>query len=174
MGTVADLQGGEHPEPGVRVIGRVKWFDPAKGYGFIVPESAEGVILSRDVMLHVSCLRAHGENTADEGARIVFDAVQRDSGWQVSHILEMDRPRMAVAKEQGEAITYERVVVKWFNLAKGFGFVNRPDSGEDIFIHISVMRKAGIDALDTGDQLDVVIGDGNKGLNVLIIGGRAS
>jgi len=173
VGIVADAQNDGMPHNEVRVIGHIKWFDPAKGYGFIVPETAEGVILSRDVMLHISCLRDYGETTADEGARIVCDAVQRNSGWQVSNILDMDRPRTSVMKESGEAVTYVRVIVKWFNAAKGFGFVNRTDSDEDIFIHISIMRKVGIDSLETGDALDVVIGDGQKGKNVILIGDRA-
>ncbi len=172
MGIVADAHENDAPHEGVRVIGRVKWFDPAKGYGFVVPETAEGVILQRDVMLHISCLRAYGESLADEGARIVCDVVQRDSGWQVSHVLEMDRARAALAREADEAVTYEKVAVKWFNAAKGFGFVNRAASPEDIFIHISVMRKAGYDMLETGDTLDVVIGDGQKGLNVMMIAER--
>ena len=70
-------------ESGVRLIGRVKWFDTVKGYGFVVPESVEGIVLNQDVMMHVSCLRAYGENSADEGARIICDIVERERGWQV-------------------------------------------------------------------------------------------
>lgn len=164
---------GQSNNPGaelsVRMIGRVKWFDVAKGYGFIVPESAEGLVLNQDVMLHVSCLREYGESTADEGAEIVCDIVERDRGWQVLNILKMDRPRAALARERGEALVYERVIVKWFNPIQGFGFVNRQGIDEDIFIHISVMRKAGFDTLETGTELDVVTGEGRKGLNVMSI-----
>ena len=166
---MADAHKDGLPHDGVRLIGHIKWFDPAKGYGFIVPETAEGVIISRDVMIHISCLRAYGESTADEGARIVCDAVQRESGWQVAHVLEMDKPRVSAAKESGDAVAFERVTVKWFNAAKGFGFVNRPGTDIDVFIHISVMRRAGIDHVDTGDELNVVIGNGQKGENVILV-----
>ena len=156
-------------ESSVRLIGRVKWFDSVKGYGFVVPESAEGLVINQDVMMHVSCLRAYGENSADEGARIVCDIVERERGWQVLNVIEMDRPKTSIMREQGEAVVYERVVVKWFNAAQGFGFVNRVGDGSDIFIHISVMRKAGIDMLDTGMEIDVVTGRGQKGENVILV-----
>lgn len=156
-------------ESGVRLIGRIKWFDSVKGYGFVVPESVEGVVLNQDVMMHVSCLRAYGESSADEGARIVCNIVERDRGWQVLNIIEMDRPKASIMRDQGEAIVFERVIVKWFNAAQGFGFVNRPNDSSDIFIHISVMRKAGLDTLETGQEIDVVAGRGQKGENVIVV-----
>ena len=51
----------------VRIVGRVKWFDPTKGYGFIVPDDPTLTEL-RDVLLHVSSLRDSGRDTAEEGA----------------------------------------------------------------------------------------------------------
>lgn len=169
MKQTAEQVSSVNEESGVRLIGRVKWFDTVKGYGFVVPESVEGIVLNQDVMMHVSCLRAYGENSADEGARIICDIVERERGWQVLNVIEMDRPKASVMRDRGDALVYERVVVKWFNAAQGFGFVNRPGDGADIFIHISTMRKAGYDALETGMELSVVTGNGQKGENVIMI-----
>ena len=64
----------------VRISGRVKWFDPGKGYGFIVPDDP-GKTGLKDVLLHVTSLRQSGRESALEGSIIVCDAVRRPKGW---------------------------------------------------------------------------------------------
>lgn len=78
----------EHAET-VRITGHVKWFDPGKGYGFVVPDNPEATDL-RDVLLHVTCLRGSGRESAAEGALIECDAVRRPKGWQVGAIHNID------------------------------------------------------------------------------------
>lgn len=156
-------------EPAVRVIGRIKWFDSAKGYGFIVAESASEPELSGDVLIHISCLRDYGENYADEGAKIVCDAVRRERGWQTAHIIEMERPRAVVAQEQGLRPDYETVTLKWFNRARGYGFVLRDGQDIDVFVHAVAFRKAGYEEIEPGTRIDVVIEVGAKGEHVSIV-----
>jgi CspA family cold shock protein len=160
------------PDPAmeaVRVIGRIKWFDSAKGYGFIVAESTSDASLTGDVMLHITCLRSYGETYADEGARIVCDAVRSDRGWQTANIIEMERPKAVLAREAGVQPDYETVTLKWFNRAKGYGFVQREGVDRDIFVHAVVLRKAGYEDIEPGTQLDVVIEIGAKGEHVALL-----
>ena len=84
-----ELEGGGPHEETVRISGRVKWFDPAKGYGFIVPDHPDQTEL-RDVLLHVTSLRQCGRETALEGSAVVCDVVRRPKGWQVTGIIEYD------------------------------------------------------------------------------------
>ena len=76
-------------EESVRISGRVKWFDPGKGYGFIVPDDPEQTGL-KDVLLHVTSLRQAGRETAPEGSTIVCEVVKRPKGWQVAEIHDLD------------------------------------------------------------------------------------
>ena len=84
---MTDYHGIETAET-VRVVGRVKWFDPTKGYGFIVPDDPTLTDL-RDVLLHISSLRDKGRDHAEEGAPIVCDCVRRAKGWQAVQVHEL-------------------------------------------------------------------------------------
>ena len=57
--------------------------------------------------------------------------------------------------------------VKWFNSAKGFGFIERGDNEKDVFVHISAVKDAGIDGLDEGQEMTFEIEEGPKGPNAV-------
>jgi cold shock protein len=152
----------------VEVAGRIKWFDVAKGYGFIVPDSGEA-----DVLLHVTVLRKDGFQTAREGARVVCEAAVRSKGLQVFRVLSMDETTAVHPTQLPPARTHVQVtpsggfeiaVVKWFNRTRGFGFLTRGDGTEDIFVHMETLRRYGITELNPGEGLLVRFGDGPKGL----------
>ncbi len=89
-----DFDSGDPHEESVRISGRVKWFDPGKGYGFIVPDDPSQTGL-KDVLLHVTSLRQTGRESALEGSVIVCEVVKRPKGWQVSEIQELDESSAA-------------------------------------------------------------------------------
>ena len=70
----------------IEITGVIKWFDVAKGFGFIVPDNG-----MQDVLLHVTCLRRDGYQTVLEGARVVALIQKRDRGYQAFRILSMDQ-----------------------------------------------------------------------------------
>ncbi len=152
----------------IEITGVVKWFDVAKGFGFIVPDNG-----MQDVLLHVTCLRRDGYQTILEGTRIVALIQKRDRGYQAFRILSMDQSTAVHPSQLPPVKTHvqvtptsglERVLVKWFNRTKGFGFLTRGEGTEDIFIHMETLRRFGMTELRPGQTVLIRFGDGEKGL----------
>ncbi|HEY7978907.1 MAG TPA: cold-shock protein [Rhizomicrobium sp.] len=159
------------PGPGempFEITGLIKWFDLAKGYGFIKPSSGS----QGDVLLHQTCVRQSGFKNAYEGAKVVCEAVQGPRGLQAKRVIALDNSTaapQAVQPLKSSRFTSEprgpafEATVKWFNRGKGYGFVSRGPNTPDIFVHMETLRRNGLRELQQGQQVRVRVGDGPKG-----------
>ena len=150
------------------MAGQIKWFDVSKGYGFIIPDGG-----GADVLLHVTVLKKDGFTIAPEGARIHCQVQHRAKGLQVFRVLSIDESTATHPSQLPQARThvqvtptsgFEIVVVKWFNRARGFGFLTRGEGTEDIFVHMETLRRYGITDLNPGESMLARFGDTDRGL----------
>lgn len=152
-----------------KVHGTLKWFDAVKGYGFIVPDDGAG-----DILLHYSVLRDVGQRSLPEGTRIHCAFVERAKGKQATEVLDIDTssavPSAQTSARSPQLVEPEgdfiSVTVKWFNRAKGYGFVTRGEGTQDIFVHAETLRHFGLVNLQPGQPLEVRIGVCAKGPQV--------
>jgi cold shock protein len=170
-----------------RLSGKIKWFNRSKGFGFIVPDDG-----ASDVFLPLAVLERSGFGEAPDGASITFEWVQGPKGRAAVQVLDLDistatpraprerggdrggyRPRDAGGfggggydgggdAQPGPAESLDGVV-KWYDPARGFGFILPNDGSKDIFVHITALRRCGIDALEPGQPVRMMVSQAKRG-----------
>ncbi len=151
-----------------RVKGQVKWFDPVKGFGFVVADQG-----GPDILLHANVLRNFGQSSVADRAAIEIDVQDTDRGVQAVEVHRIEPPEDAIASnlldlddvdpEIISAAKLEAARVKWFDKGKGFGFANTFGRDEDVFVHIEVLRRSGLADLQPGEAVAVRVIEGKRG-----------
>ena len=156
--------GGMPPQVVGEAKGIVKFFNPQKGFGFIVRDDG-----GEDVFVHISAVEQAGLTDLADGQPLEFTLVDRGGRISATN-LRIEGEPMAVERSGGgggaggdrgpqRQLTGEKAsgTVKFFNAMKGFGFIQRDDGQPDAFVHISAVERAGIPTLNEGDRLEFEI-----------------
>lgn len=154
----------------------VKWFNSEKGYGFAALSDGSG-----DVFLHVNTLQAAGVQTVSPGATLKIRVGQGPKGRQIDQVVSVDestaeqagprrpqfasRPRTDGPRRQVDLSSAVEMMgtVKWYNPDKGFGFITPQNGGKDVFIHATVLERAGMSPLQEGQSVRMGVVQGAKG-----------
>jgi cold shock protein len=151
-----------------QIQGLVKWFDPTKGFGFVVSDLG-----GPDILLHVNVLRNFGQSSVADGTRIEIVTHRTDRGVQAVEVLSISPPERDdtpvlsdfadLDLSDVKANPLQAARVKWFNKGKGFGFANVFGSDKDIFLHVEVLRQSGLADLQPGEALAMRVIEGKRG-----------
>lgn len=155
---------------GARVTGTVKWFDPSKGFGFVVSDHG-----GPDILLHANVLRNFGQSSVADAAGIEVIVQETARGIQAVEVLNIAPPATVpdveigldeggeIAEPVDMSLPLEPARVKWFDKAKGFGFANVFGRDEDVFLHIEILRRSGLADLQPGEAVSLRVVDGKRG-----------
>eukprot|EP00210_Caulerpa_lentillifera_P008764 g8360.t1 len=146
------------------IFDKVKWFNLQKGYGFLEPFDG-----TADVFVHFSVLEQAGYYHVCSGDEVVCEIGRGNKGLQAMKVYSV----VSEANEEGEqkapppasSFSFEENhgVVKWFNVLKGYGFVQPDDGGRDVFIHTALLQRSGIDRLPPGCPVRVRVFSTERG-----------
>lgn len=140
----------------------VKWFNLTKGFGFVAPIDG-----SSDAFIHSSVVSRAGLRDMAEGTKLLVQIGDGMKGRQVITIVQVlgvgEVPQSTARPVYSGPETEMIGIVKWFKPDKGFGFVTPDDGGRDVFVHRSVVLRAGLQSLESGRKVRMLVQTASKG-----------
>ena len=154
---------------GMMVEAAVKWFNATKGYGFVELSDGHG-----DAFLHLKTLREIGRQTLPSGAKIRVVTRAGPRGAEVVRVVEVDTRSSIERSPRCSAFDPAASVdltgkVKWFDDARGFGFIAGDDFGRDIFVHSTTLGASGVRSLFEGQAVSMRVVETPKGREAIAI-----
>ena len=150
-----------------RIEASVKWYNPEKGYGFLVRDDHLA-----DVMIHFSALDSVKCPYIKEGDRIVCDIAPTKAGLQVLQVIEVKygttKPNslfsfFGTTSFDPETLEEIEGVIKWYSPERGYGFITPNDGGKEIFLHSTVLYAARRKFLEPGVRVLVKTSTSERG-----------
>jgi cold shock protein len=173
-----------------RLSGKVKWFNRSKGFGFIIPNDGSGDVFLPLAVLERAGFNEAPDGASVvfdcvQGAkgRAVAAILELDTSTAAPRAPRGDRPDRGGGGGGGGGFRRERDhdhdhdhaeepsgptesldgVVKWYDPARGFGFILPNDGGKDIFVHVTALRRSGIDTLEPGQPVRMMVAQARRG-----------
>ena len=168
---------GGFPAPDARMVASVKWYDAAKGFGFLAPGGG-----LPDIFCHLTAVQASRYETLLPGAAVTCEVVDTEKGPQVSRILAVDHPpdwsggaangRLRDGfpdrtwqddGARGAAVDVQGTV-EFYDPARSYGFILPDGGGREVFVHMSTLSRSGPDGLLPGQRVSVWAEEVPRGL----------
>lgn len=161
------------PGSGTTVEATVKWFNTTKGFGFVAVSDGT------EAFLHISALEQAGLPAPGEGATMRCEVGPGKKGPQVTRVIEVSGGGQPLSRAPSggggghhaqpvDAALLANTVevegsVKWFSPERGYGFITPDDGGDNVFVHSDVLRRAGVQSIDTDQRVSVSVATTHKG-----------
>jgi cold shock protein len=145
------------------VLARLKWFNAAKGFGFVIPDDNPA-----DAFLHITQLQKLGVHGLGEGAEILCHIDYGDKGATVTNVVKvlntgMLAPELVSYSPDNDTIHSCKGIVKYYVIDKGFGFITPDDGLKDVFVHKTCLDKTNIEQLLAGQRVRITFKNVPKG-----------